>query len=301
MSDKKVKAELAEEELKRMEEELVSSPEENPEVSEEDSTSETDSPTENEKSIEEESEDEVSSTESEEEDQDKVQLQEKSRERFHKLANEKKRLAEENEQLKQKLREESLVKDMNKGLPEVPRDTAPDLSDKVNRLPWEDQERPEITPEEYQKHVTDTAQRIVDARLAEKDRKEALTRRIWNAFEADVSKVQQEYPELNETSESFDKDLATKIAVRYKKEFQREVPSGKYVSFKAYVDDLMSIRNKGVEDGRKKMSDTITKQKATQPITDSGSPPTRKDIKQQLDSVKTIEELEALEKSLPSS
>ena len=211
-----------------------------------------------------------------------ARFKEKAQKRIRKLASK----AKEVEKLRKELEDlKTQFELLRSGEPTFP------VGQEVSEgLPWETPSEPrEVTEEEYQKEVAQTAQKIVQAELARQRRLDRL--------EQDIKAVEEKYPELNPDSEEFDKELCDSIA-NWFKGLARSNPDLRLASF---VDELMSLRAKGAEREKSKISAKIAKQAAEQAVSPTGAPKGKGDLTSLIESARTIEELEEAEKLLPRS
>lgn len=119
-------------------------------------------------------------------------------------------------------------------------------------LPWDQQT--EITVDDYEKAVVSKADAIARARIAEYESRQQLRE--------DISQVKANYPELDPNSGEFDNDLANKVSAHYQRIAKAE-PNARLVDF---VEDIMSIREKAVEEGRTVTTAKVVAQAAQQAI-----------------------------------
>lgn len=102
-----------------------------------------------------------------------------------------------------------------------------------------------------------------------------------STFSKDIKSVEKEYPALDSGSDSFDEDLATKISTYYEAIAFWKTKKGELIfkpnapSFKTFVGEIMGIRAKAGEKGKKQVTTDVLKQKAKQPVSPSGTPPAK--------------------------
>ena len=187
----------------------------------------------------------------------------KAQKRFRQLAAEAKRAKELEAQLKQRSEEEPEKKFLA-GIEEEPEPrTVSSVSGYPTGLPWETSEggEREITLEEYERDVTQKADAIAQARVAQTEfrlRKEL-------EIKDDYNKVIKKWDELNPESSSYNEDLSTKLAEIFSKQVRAD-PNTKLYDF---VNSIMEIRQRGKEKGKEEVTAKLVSQKAEEAVTPS--------------------------------
>jgi len=234
-------------------------------------------PTSDEEEIKSTSKEEVKSEESSSEDvkdtpddnlseDDQRHLSERTQKRIREL-NEKAKKAEELEVELEELKsrqEDRFVKPyenaINKGLftddnsfQNTPFETSSNKS-----LPW-DMEQPQseekvITMEEYQKNVLNTADIIVQARMAQFNKA--------NEIRSDLEKVESKYEELNPESDEYNEDVSNKISSL----FETQLKADQNARLSKFVDSIMSLRKKSEQKGKDSVTTKMVEQKAEEAI-----------------------------------
>lgn len=254
----------------------------------EEETTEADSPPEEENSP---SEEEEVTEESEEDSEESVveelteeevsKLSEKTQKRIRKLASEVERLKGMGERSPYQE-----LEGMGKELPEPDIDI--DLGVRRSNLPWDIDRTPEVTEEDYKKHVAEASRRVVQEELRHE--------RILANVAGDIKAVEGKYPELNpDDKDNYDPELAGYLLREYRAKF-RANPETRLLT---HVESFMSYRKSGREEEKKAAQAKVAKQAAEQAITPTVSParktPSAKDL---LNRAKTIEELDEIASKL---
>lgn len=113
---------------------------------------------------------------------------------------------------------------------------------------------------------------------------------------SDIKKAEEEYPELNPVSESYDDELSADIISEYRA--LRKTDPG------ARLKDLADKHMRHISSAKERIlrqlleDETLERQVATQAIPSEVSPKTENDMERRLRGAKTISELEKLEKEL---
>lgn len=292
---KQKKAVNAEEELSKMEEELATPTEEETPEQSEGQASDEDSPPSEEKDIEEESKEDDANDSSEDlTDNEISSLSDKAQKRFRDMAQRLKELESKKVEPKKEEPVVNLREDFPMGNVEID-----DSVIAPSNLPWSNGQ-PAINPNEYKRHVATAAKDVVEQVLntRENARREKA---IYEAFKSDLEKVRSSYPELNdvESGPKYDNNLAEKVATYYKPIFEEYRKKGKYYRFDAFVDDWMSIKERGRSEGADEVRSAVNKQAGEQAFRPSGESVSESpSLEKKLKSVKSIDELESLESEL---
>lgn len=161
-------------------------------------------------------------------------------------------------------------------------------SSKPTALPWDTSANgpKEVTAEEYEAEVQAKAREAVKLELK--------NQQIVNNVTEDRKYLETTYAELNEESDDFDPVLAENVATWYKALF-RTNPD---IRLKDFVEEVMSLRTKGVEKGKSEVTATVMRQAAEQAISPSTSRVVSKNAADAIAGARTMEELEAAEKLL---
>lgn len=215
-------------------------------------------------------------------EEEKRQLSEKAQKRFRALAERRKQLEEENRILRQQQSPTTTPQDKGKD------------EGKSHKLPWEteDEETTEVSPEQYEADVTAKAEKAAEKKVQE----QFENREIVTNLQSDIAAVETKHPELNpENLDEYDAHLVNEISDLYKAQFKLN----KKLRFAPFVDRIMSLRKSGEERGRSQVTAKVAKQAAEQALGPSQTPSKSSDPIAAINSAKSIEELEALEKTLP--
>lgn len=301
MSDNNNKAVDREAELEQMEQELAVSSQEQDQEVEEDFTSEQESPPENEKSVEDKESDSEANADNEDLTDDEVaQLSQKAQKRYRDMA---KKIKE----LESKIKPSPKVTDGNDdhvvrlGSIDVPQVEIPTSKD-VPRIPAYNDPKEVVEAYEREKMVADVAAKTAtkatrDMLLQEKTRDRE--QKIYTMLLDDITQAKIDYPQLDDESDSYDASLSNKVADWYRPLFDKHKSGGNYYSFKSYVDDLMSLKNVGVEEGKKEVRLKVARQAATQTLpTSSGQPTKEVTVTDLIKDAKSLADLEKLEARL---
>ena len=294
------KAVQVEEELAKMEEELANLPEQEELQQSEEQPFDEDSPPSEEKAAEETSSNTNANEVAQELTEDEISLlSEKAQKRYREMAQRIKEL--EGRGGKAEPAKQSPVVDLTDN--EFPVSSVEVDADVVSptNLPWDTRtETPSIDLETYKRHVADAAKNVVEQVLSAKE--DAKRRQaIYNSFKEDLNRVRETYPELNdiEAGPRYNEDLARKVATYYKPVFEEYKSKGKYYSFDAFVKDWMSVKEAGRSEGEDYVRSTVERQGGEQAFRPSSETiEESSDFSKRLKSVKTIEELEALESAI---
>lgn len=209
-------------------------------------------------------------------DEDVKHLSEKAQKRFRQMNDELKRLkARENAQK------------FGPKPTSVP-DTRSSLG-KPSALPWDTQGEngpKEVTAEEYEAEVATKAREAVKLELK--------NQQIVTNVTEDRKYLETTYPELDQESEDFDPVLAENVATWYKALFR----TNQDIRLKDFVEEVMSLRTKGVEKGKSEVTATVMRQAAEQAISPTTQRVVSKTAADAIAGARTMEELEAAEKLL---
>lgn len=203
---------------------------------------------------------EVSTETEEQPEQEETPLTEFPEVKSDKGINRVQELANENKRLKEQLAQSS-----------KPRDQFIDAFNSENQpvsipnlqtpgLPW-DQENSEVTPEDYQRDVVQTANQIVQAQVANVE----FRLRKEQEIKEDYNEIEHKYEELNPESSNYNEELSNKIADLYKTQLKAD----KKVRLNKFVGEIMSIRHEGQERGQQQVTARLVEQKAEEAVTSS--------------------------------
>lgn len=150
--------------------------------------------------------------------------------------------------------------------------------------PWATPEpQTEVTWDQYQAQVADTARNLVKSELT------AFQSKVlqYEGFKEDLSAVEAKYPILNPESENFDKEKSKTVAELYQKASQADPD----LRLGKFVESIMSFHQAGQETGKKELKTSVIKAEAEAAVAPSqgGRLP---DINQDWDSM-TLKEKEA--------
>lgn len=216
------------------------------------------------------------------EDEDVKHLSEKAQKRFRSM----------NEKLKEANRQIEVLKKFG---PKQTVETPTSDKGKVTQgLPWDttakaDPEQREVTEEEYQAEVERKARQVVQTELRNE--------KILTTLSNDTREAEAKYQELDPKSDTFDPVLVTNISTWYKALFQQN----EEIRFKDFVEEVMSLRAKGVERGKSEVTATVMRQAAEQAMTPSATKVEHKSASEAISKAKTISDLEAAEALVNSS
>lgn len=221
------------------------------------------------------------------------QLSEKAQRRFKKQNAEKKaaqeerdRLREENEELKKQTKQTETV---------VPQPPPVDTSNLPWDLPADDDGNIILTPEGLSEIIQKESRKVVNDVIKARDTK-AKGESVVSELQSDIAQAEQQWPELKEESPTFNEGLATTVAKLYELAFKGD----NSIRFIDFVNDYMSVKQAGYEEGRKEAAKKRNAKKAAQIVTTKNRPTDSKDqsVVEQIDSVSSIEDLERLGASL---
>lgn len=288
----KLKA-VNDQELEQLESTLASTPIEEPEVTDEDSTSSTESAPVETKSSEAVEDQSIANTEEDELAEDEVtKLSEKAQRRFRKLSEEIKSLTASLETYKTK---EKGIFDML-DTPNPSEVSATEQSSTSGfRLPWEKYEGGEINLDDYKRDVELAASKIIDEKLSKSER----NREIIDRLKTDISVIKSLYPELDDSKPFYDEGLSVKIASYFRPLFDQARSKGEYFSFRAFAEDIMGVRELGKKEAQNEIAKKVTRQVAEQPISsETDFVSKERSTEDLIAGAKTFEDLEKLEKLL---
>ena len=135
----------------------------------------------------------------------------------------------------------------------------------------------EVTPDQYRQHVMQEASNLVDLKLKQS---EAISR-IAN----ESAEVMRTYPQLDPSSEHFDKELSETVS----EAIEAQVKLNPYsASVKGFADKLMKPFLKGIQNGVAQEKETITRQ-----VSESALRPTSVRKPEKTTEEMSIKELEA--------
>lgn len=112
----------------------------------------------------------------------------------------------------------------------------------------------EITPDKYREDVFNTAQTIVQAHIADKDRRDTVRDNLRD----DMSYLEKSYPEA---FDSDDKDLKESFRKSHEN-FLKAAKADPNVRFRDFAEPILKARSQGVEQGRDTASARLAEQKA---------------------------------------
>jgi len=190
--------------------------------------------------------------------EEKKSLSEKAQKRMQYLANKAKEASEK------KPIEESSSPSENKFLGAIPQPTAVSQQfEGSQNLPWEQppSEPQDKTFEEYERDVTQKADAIASARVAQTEfrlRKEA-------EIKDDYKTIVNKWDELNPESSSYNEDLSNKLAGIFEKQLRAD-PKTRLADF---VNSIMDVRQGGKEKGKEEVTNKLVEQKAEAAVTPS--------------------------------
>ncbi len=117
----------------------------------------------------------------------------------------------------------------------------------------------EVTPEQYQANVADTARNLVKAEISGFQQKVLK----YETFKDDLAQVEAKYPILKEGSDVYDPQKSKNIAELYQKASAGD-PSLRLIDF---VDSIMSFHEAGQSSGRDEVKTSVIKKEAEAAIT----------------------------------
>lgn len=126
--------------------------------------------------------------------------------------------------------------------------------------PWvQPEQQSEITWDQYQAQVADTARNLVKTELT------AFQSKVlqYEGFKEDLSAVESRYPILNPDSENYDKEKAKTVAELY----QKASTSDPDLRLGKFVDSIMSFHQAGQESGKQELKSSVIKQEAEAAVT----------------------------------
>jgi len=127
-------------------------------------------------------------------------------------------------------------------------------------LPW-DPNAEEVTPEDYQRNVMQTADSIVQARVADVE----FRLRKEQEIKEDYNEIERKFEELNPNSASYNEELSNNIAELYKVQLKAD----KKTRLSDFVGKIMGIRQGGHEQGKAQVTARLIEQKAEEAVTSS--------------------------------
>ena len=197
-------------------------------------------------------------------DEDKRHLSERTQKRIRELNEKAKKadqLEEELEELRSKQQDKFVGQYENTVNQNLFGETMQDnssLGDQTpnSKLPWDtpNEQPKEITMEEYQRNVLNTADILVQARMSQLNKA--------NEIKSDLEKVESKYPELNPDSDEYSEDISNKISDLFKNQLKADSDT-RLIKF---VDNIMSLRKKSEQKGRNEATTKIVEQKAEEAI-----------------------------------
>jgi polyhydroxyalkanoate synthesis regulator phasin len=168
---------------------------------------------------------------------------------------------------------EAKVETLRSQIPEITKDTGepePDRQKTAKLPPWmgktalpkpSEDLGEEVSPEQYRRHVVETADNLVSIRLAEKERHDT----IRNNFDQDMNTLESKYPDA---FDSEDKALQTGFKKVYEN-YRKAVKADPTVRFKEFAEPILEARSVGMEEGRDSASATLAEQKSQTAVTPS--------------------------------
>lgn len=248
-------------------------------------TSESESAPEEEKTPQEEDIETEQETEQEEDlsDEEVSKLSEKAQRRFRKLVKKVKELSSKKREPRTDPYEAFKGIEEEVSLPEIDVELGEEP-----KLPWETTSQPpEITVEDYKKHVSEAAYKASENVI----RRE----RILSRIASDAKMLEEKYPELNPDSDSYDPNLTSYLY----REFRQKFSSDNNLRLSKHVEDFMNFKRSSKEEGRKEVVRNVARQAAEQAMSPTAEPPAKPmTVTQKLKRAKTIKELEELESQL---
>lgn len=137
---------------------------------------------------------------------------------------------------------------------------AAQTSQPESALPW--MQKPEVsrevTQEEYERELTEKANTVVKAQMAEYERRQRIR--------DDVRLVEQTYEELNPESDNYDEKLSDMLG----KQFSKIAKADPSASLADYVEEVMSLRESGKNAGKSEVSAKVVQQAANQALSPKG-------------------------------
>lgn len=204
----------------------------------------------------------ASEPESQESDQtqetqgEEEKLSERGQKRVQELANERNNLKQENQSLKQGILQEEDSQQSEQQLP-------PWLQ-RRNDLELGD----EVTPEQYQQHLSAKAEQIADLKIGQFQKQLAREKKL----NSDIDYLEGKYAELR--GEISDKKLANAVE-KAKETYKRVLKADPDARFRDFIEPIMEARSAAEESGREQASATLNQQKESGAVRSSSSTPTR--------------------------
>lgn len=195
---------------------------------------------------------------------DSPRLKKRLRESFDKIG----QLSEENEQLKSQTQpetQEQSTPEQGQQLPEKKADGSFEIPE-GNYTPEQIKEMAEQYAQQKRDEGESIAREEVEKLRQEIEDKNRVNQLVQQ-FDKDVLEVEKSYPELDDTSDSYDSDLDKHVAQAYQKRWNAD-PT---LSFKEFVDDMMAVAKRGAESGAQKTQEQLQKQASNQAVNSTGS------------------------------
>jgi len=211
---------------------------------------------------------------------DGSQPSEKAKSRQHELAQKLKAQTEENKRLQKLLATQRTAKSKSG-------------TGTGSKLPWDQDNDGEITPEEIEQNIDARAEAIVEHKF--------FVREALQNFQSDLTELEKN-PELNPDNDAFDQELVDFISENYK----IRLAQNPALRLKDYAGRIIELRRSAAERSARaaatETTNNIRRRAATQPITGGGQSATQRTVDDMMSGAKTIEELDAIaEKNLPVS
>lgn len=204
-------------------------------------------------------------------DEDVKRLSEKAQKRYEKITKENREMREQLAALQQRLA----------GIAPQPKQET-----KVAPLPWEQPQQEadrELTEDELRQEIERKAREIV--------RTELENEKIVANLQSDISECETRYPELNPMSNTYDEQLADKLIQWYKS----QVATNPHLRLKDFVSDFMSLRSKAADEVKRNVTGKVIQQASQQAL---GPAPVKSDtnnFEQLLSNARSVSDLEKLE------
>lgn len=226
---------------------------------------------------EEQPDEEVQEEEQPAKDEDVSRLSAKAQKRYRNLANQNTELRAQNERLQSVV---AALQNQGYSNQEI-NSIAPDVAEQVSGLT-------DQTEEQYRKEIITTASKLVDQRLAEKERETARREQI-RSFNSDLVWLEDKYPELNPKDKKYDSDLDSYLS----SEYETLAKSDPTVRLRDVAENVMDIREKAVKSAKKDFAQEIVNDVSEEAIAPSTSGPEMDaDIDSAMKNAKSVEELE---------